>query len=717
MDEEQKIQIPETSQENKQEQSQKKGEPITESLKQKFADNTDKQQLFLNIFKDPELNKLYTPNDIINYIKNNDINGFSRILQIKSAEDKQKLILEDMDLYFKNNGGIKEIKTYNNELIEKDKVVSEKDKVVSEKDKVVSETKQQEEATNIQLNWTIQQKDQIIQEKTTETIQKDTKIEQWTTLLEARTATENSYNDLEAKYKPTDNDKDKIEAIKKKISPETRKTLDEGKIDINTYANFIFTKETYRDQLKKDNKTEFLTNLESFEKMLPDRTTMGELTNPEKNDSNKAIQNYAQNSKNLDKITKPTLPEIKDFDKEYDTYVKYIPDEQLKENIIKNKDLIKSYKDKLDASDEESARTLEDEPGKTEYDEYADAIVSVQEQLQTRTQEITKQRVMGSCISWLAKYFDSTRITSAGNKENLGDNFDVNTQEGFTIENDVLAIKGSISGNDIGFYYDLTNPDAQLQSDDFLHFDGASESFAFGAGSGGKNNLGVKLPTVTMLSEQAQQVSEKNFATLLEKSWSTEELETAMKDQVSNELLKNYGQEALVKTRVGRDIEKNITTQTLHSTFFPEVVMTEMNRDKSINKTTEKKARKLLKIFDTTTENMRSDELRDFRELVEKLDPLTSNPPKQLEPKRQELMSEMDGEKWANTYDEQRWKNTLKFFKRFSKDDKINIQDLKVFVDTLEKQEPIAENITKYSPDFQTAQDRQDADKLLENIV
>ena len=115
------------------------------------------------------------------------------------------------------------------------------------------------------------------------------------------------------------------------------------------------------------------------------------------------------------------------------------------------------------------------------------------------------------------------------------------------------------------------------------------------------------------MSTQAQGVSEKNFTELLNKSSSLEDFESSMKEQVSKELLKNYGQEALVKTRVERDIEKNITTQTLNGMFIPDAILTAMNQNKSIDKTTEKRARKIMEIRDTSTENMRSDELRRCR--------------------------------------------------------------------------------------------------------
>jgi len=107
-----------------------------------------------------------------------------------------------------------------------------------------------------------------------------------------------------------------------------------------------------------------------------------------------------------------------------------------------------------------------------------------------------------------------------------------------------------------------------------------------------------------MLSSQAQAVSERNFAEAFEKSTSMEELEATLKEQISKELLKNYGKKALVKTRVERDIEKNITVQSLQEGFVPDNVLMELNRDRMTNKTTEKKARKILEIWDKSTETM-----------------------------------------------------------------------------------------------------------------
>lgn len=100
----------------------------------------------------------------------------------------------------------------------------------------------------------------------------------------------------------------------------------------------------------------------------------------------------------------------------------------------------------------------------------------------------------------------------------------------------------------------------------------------------------------------------------MEKAEDGKSFEAAIKEKISEELLKYYGQEAIVETRIERDIEKNITVQTLQNTFFPDAVLTEFNKEgKNINDTNDKKARKLLEIRDESTENMRSDELKKFR--------------------------------------------------------------------------------------------------------
>lgn len=103
----------------------------------------------------------------------------------------------------------------------------------------------------------------------------------------------------------------------------------------------------------------------------------------------------------------------------------------------------------------------------------------------------------------------------------------------------------------------------------------------------------------------------------------------------------------MVKTRVKRDIQKNITTQTLQETFIPQDIQTQLNEKNGITAINAKNARSLLNIRDKSTKNMRSDELETFNTLIIKFDKviqeLDNN--KGLEDKRKDFFGKIDEEK------------------------------------------------------------------------
>jgi hypothetical protein len=123
-------------------------------------------------------------------------------------------------------------------------------------------------------------------------------------------------------------------------------------------------------------------------------TTMAETTDRRHTDlivnNNPSLTSYTQQSATLNKLTIPKIPEFKEFEKEFKVYVKLIPDEKIRKNIEKNKNLIKEYKEIYD-KDAEDARDIE---GQKAYEEYTNAIDDVKEKLPDKTQAIAKQRVL-----------------------------------------------------------------------------------------------------------------------------------------------------------------------------------------------------------------------------------------------------------------------------------------------------------------------------------
>jgi len=163
-------------------------------------------------------------------------------------------------------------------------------------------------------------------------------------------------------------------------------------LSTDEYIRFLVVEQKYEKDLRKEGNTEFLDNLKELKEDLGDETTLKNTLEPDSTDtlidSNPSLKDYADNSSNLDAITKPTLPEIKDFDEEFATYIKFIPDEDLQKRIMENEDIIKLY------NKEDDDERMRDEKGEKAYEEYMTAIQTIKETLPTRTQEIIKQRVL-----------------------------------------------------------------------------------------------------------------------------------------------------------------------------------------------------------------------------------------------------------------------------------------------------------------------------------
>lgn len=92
---------------------------------------------------------------------------------------------------------------------------------------------------------------------------------------------------------------------------------------------------------------------------IPEVMSFKEASKPENMDqiieNNKSLKKFTETSDKFDSISAPTLPETKDFDTEFASYVKFIPDETIRKNIEKNKDIIKEFKSIYD-KDQEDAR-------------------------------------------------------------------------------------------------------------------------------------------------------------------------------------------------------------------------------------------------------------------------------------------------------------------------------------------------------------------------
>ena len=200
-------------------------------------------------------------------------------------------------------------------------------------------------------------------------------------------------------------------------------------------------------------------------------------------ESNSHFKDYADNAQN------PMFKDIGKFD--YFAELKTDPKETAKllsfadEKVQKTLDEQKKIllDSKMVDKDMKPQQNITEEMQKNlaEYNKLLSSTLrEVQDRLQDDTQSIMRQRTLTSPIQGLASYFDSTTI----NDNVFSKQLSVNPSESFSIADDVLHMKEKVGDADVGFHYNLKNPDAQLQSDDTMHLDPISKTFALGADNG-----------------------------------------------------------------------------------------------------------------------------------------------------------------------------------------------------------------------------------------
>jgi len=335
----------------------------------------------------------------------------------------------------------------------------------------------------------------------------------------------------------------------------------------------------------------------------------------------------------------------------------------------------------------------------------------IKTKLQEDSQSMIRQRVLASTIQWLASYFDGSTV----NNNNFAEQFDINAAKGFSIDKDVLHMQGKIGDADIGFYYHLNDSAAQLQSDDSMYFDPISKTFALGPETWWVSDMGVRMPTLAFLSEKATDFSSRRVDNILKNSRSMDEFQQTFKNKLSEHLMKYFGKENIVHNRVEKQVQKNLTAQDILANYFPSDIAS-----KKITTDETPEAHELLGIFDNTLENDNTQNISSLHGLQKRFKNALDNDldvknPK-LEDSRKTLLSNTKGDLWSDKTDQHRWTQLLSCMKKFAPEGKLNLEDFDWFITTLEKGESINENLSKFSPNFQTTYDQAMAEQLLKNI-
>lgn len=213
--------------------------------------------------------------------------------------------------------------------------------------------------------------------------------------------TKESFNKL-----PADQQIQVTEENKKNIPEETIKTAEEkiqaikknnpeADIQLDDYLSFYLTAQ---QENVKD--TKFTKDFEKLNAMWFEEIPLSETNNPKTTDklinSNDSLRNYASDSDALKDIAVPLSEEIKYDDEEFDTYVKFIEDDEIRKDIKKNQKEIQDFHQKKQENTEENP---DDEAIKNIYQQYTAEIAKIKNNIKENTTDMLQKRILGSCIS------------------------------------------------------------------------------------------------------------------------------------------------------------------------------------------------------------------------------------------------------------------------------------------------------------------------------
>ena len=172
-------------------------------------------------------------------------------------------------------------------------------------------------------------------------------------------------------------------------------------------------------------------------------------------------------------------------------------------------------------------------------------------------------------------------------------------------ENWELEIKGFIDNNPITLYYDFNNEKHNLRCDDILNIDNNSISL----NKKWKTDLKINMPTIKEIGEKFKEI---DFWEILKKSKDINDYKDTLFEAMNKKAEELFSNDEEIKRRINKNIEKNLTTQSICNTLIPEKFQSKINSDTN-GETGETPIRKILKKIDNTTEHSTTNKLNKIK--------------------------------------------------------------------------------------------------------
>ena len=650
------------------------------------------------------------------------------ISQHQNAIKNEKLFIRNLATTLQN-------KTETEVFVLIEKLVEQEVQKTKNEIKETEERKDISKQPNISAFLNISQETQSTTQETQSTINKDkedslkTKIQQakidtqqeQIKILEEQTqVAQKALNHRYTKHTETE-----LQAKTKTLSPQIKSKLENANIKLEDYASFLLSREKIGNDTSSPENETFLKSLKNLEHSLwiPESSRGGFFRSFEPQNEtfvqNPDLSKYANESQDFSAFEKLNyFPENMPLEEEK-KLIQSFASPALKEFFQAITPLFTKEQNLLSEVEKQALKNYKKQVDQLKY------------QIESKAKNFMKAGATNAPITAILKYLDSESLGG----ETLTDllekpkswSFAEIHQEG---KDQVLHFQGKIDGNPLTFYYNLSNPNASLECDDCLYQDSVSKSFTLGKSTGARTKLNIQMPTTEQLaSNLSNACSPEQFQKILKNSSTPAEYQQQLSQLISWTIEKSFADEKLIKSRLARHTEKNLTIQTLNSSLIPDEIMEQLTSWKKLNENQDTK--RLFKLLDRTTESSTSFELQSFRSALKKRDTLLQNPDKIQKIQDPVLRSSLENCATAKIKKSDfpaRNQALLQLFDLFTKqsiwsettntDDPnyvLNLSDFSHFVDYLGKPEKKItddQQLSSFSPDFQRKYEAQTSGSL-----
>ena len=566
----------------------------------------------------------------------------------KLAAQKEKksyvVVLQKIIKGIRENNDIKQNNILQAQKFQNERKNKEKEQTALEKKQTTLEKKQttlDKKQTTLEKQQTTLEKQQTTLEKKQTILEKEKKENRNKNILkeemirrETIKAAKESYQNLSPDLKQ--HSPEEINTKINALSPNTKARLKKSGLSLSDYAQFSLAREkiTSLDTKTPEGET-FLTTLKKMEKSLGivEKTDGGyPLSNEPRKETfeqNPQLMEFAKNDESLKSLEKVNVLDDKLNIKQQQKIFQLFWDADQKRFFEQILPLLERKK-KADLDHSEPWFSAEEIAALQQYQVHFDWL---KKKFTDKNVNYLKAAAAQAPLVAILRYLDQDSL----GKQTLADLMQKEGGEYATIEqhqdllswaeDKIMKIKWTIKGKPISIYYNLSDPNATLQCDDYLYTDPNTGQLSLWA-TGKRTDLNIKMPTSDTIADQlGKECSTEAFWEMIDAADTPHEYNEKLSLLVSSSIdnfFVSSAEEPRISERIARDAEKNVWVQLFTSGLIPAEISTQLNTGGELN--TNPELRNLFRCLDKTSESLTTDQLKRLIASIEKLTQTLNSP-------------------------------------------------------------------------------------------